>query len=260
MNCSDGKVVLSNRHLKTLRRHCGLSQENLAHRLSEEKLYMSIATVKRAETGRFVNYSTAYKLAKFYNVKVIELIAKNSDFKNKTPSNFDSDPAWGQKCSSKPDQILSVLKSMVTLESASFIVSIFTEETNKKTKLLQNFKNYALSLKHSVYFISDNSNISQMKKKLISQLSLHDQYSDIPDDSLILNNYPGHKNSSKHIIICVDSYDNNKHDIIEIFKVINNSNHSIMFLFSTHIKNRKLPDEWDLTHSDFLMASFSLYT
>jgi len=75
MSCTDGKVILSASYLKELRRNNGLSQEKLAQKIKMQKLNLSIATIKRAEAGKMVNYGTAFTLAEFYNIAVADLFS-----------------------------------------------------------------------------------------------------------------------------------------------------------------------------------------
>ncbi|WP_047391665.1 MULTISPECIES: AAA family ATPase [Chitinibacter] len=72
---SDGRVVLDSERLKQLRRQSGLSQEALAQRCFEQRLCVSIASIKRAETLKPVLYRTARHLASFYSVTLEELLA-----------------------------------------------------------------------------------------------------------------------------------------------------------------------------------------
>jgi transcriptional regulator with XRE-family HTH domain len=70
----DGKITLSPAKLKTLRRACGLSQESLAQRCFEKRLSISIASIKRAETGKPVLYRTARHMAQLYQVDLASLM------------------------------------------------------------------------------------------------------------------------------------------------------------------------------------------
>lgn len=70
----DGKQVLNSQYLKSLRREYGLSQEALADACERKCLRISIATIKRAETGKAVNYRTTKNLAAFYGIEVNDLI------------------------------------------------------------------------------------------------------------------------------------------------------------------------------------------
>jgi tetratricopeptide (TPR) repeat protein/transcriptional regulator with XRE-family HTH domain len=62
----DGKVILNAENLKALRKQRGLSQDALAALCLEHRLCVSIASIKRAETGKSVLYRTASHLAKIY--------------------------------------------------------------------------------------------------------------------------------------------------------------------------------------------------
>ena len=70
----DGKVVLNQHELKTLRKGRGLSQDGLAQLCMASKLCVSIASIKRAETGKPVLYRTASHLARIYRVALDTLL------------------------------------------------------------------------------------------------------------------------------------------------------------------------------------------
>ncbi|MDQ2823048.1 MAG: helix-turn-helix domain-containing protein [Pseudomonadota bacterium] len=70
----DGKVVLNQHHLKTLRKQRGLSQDGLAQLCLASKLCVSIASIKRAETGKPVLYRTASHLARIYQTSLDDLL------------------------------------------------------------------------------------------------------------------------------------------------------------------------------------------
>lgn len=78
MGTADGKVVLCNKTLKLHRKRLCLSQEGLAFCSSEKNSLVSLATIKRAESGRQVNYNTARKLARVFGVDAIDLIDKST--------------------------------------------------------------------------------------------------------------------------------------------------------------------------------------
>ncbi|NRR33500.1 AAA family ATPase [Oxalobacteraceae bacterium] len=70
----DGKVVLNQHRLKALRKQHGLSQDALAQLCLANRLCVSIASIKRAETGKSVLYRTASHLARVYGSELDELI------------------------------------------------------------------------------------------------------------------------------------------------------------------------------------------
>jgi tetratricopeptide (TPR) repeat protein len=72
----DGRIALDATLLKSLRKARGLSQEALADACFQRQLTVSIASVKRAETGHAVLYRTARQLAAFYDVDVDALVAQ----------------------------------------------------------------------------------------------------------------------------------------------------------------------------------------
>ncbi|ALI08033.1 MULTISPECIES: AAA family ATPase [Pseudomonas] len=72
---SDGRVLLDAVSLKGLRKQHGLSQETLAEACLNRHLCVSIASIKRAETGKPVLYRTARHLATAFGVDVSELLS-----------------------------------------------------------------------------------------------------------------------------------------------------------------------------------------
>eukprot|EP01031_Cornospumella_fuschlensis_P003661 gene3661-4572_t len=64
----DGRVLLDATLLKRLRKTRGLSQEALADLCFQQQLCVSIASIKRAETGKIVLYRTARHLAQVFGV------------------------------------------------------------------------------------------------------------------------------------------------------------------------------------------------
>jgi predicted ATPase/transcriptional regulator with XRE-family HTH domain len=70
----DGKVILNPDQLKALRKQRGLSQDALAQLCMEHRLCVSIASIKRAETGKPVLYRTASHLARVYARELDELV------------------------------------------------------------------------------------------------------------------------------------------------------------------------------------------
>jgi len=71
---SDGRVLLDAGLLKGLRKQRGLSQETLAEACLNRHLCVSIASIKRAETGKPVLYRTARHLATAFQVDVEALL------------------------------------------------------------------------------------------------------------------------------------------------------------------------------------------
>jgi hypothetical protein len=70
----DGRVHLNPLLLKRLRQTIGLSQEALAHACSDNRLCLSLASIKRAEGGKPVLYRTARHLASFYRTELEVLL------------------------------------------------------------------------------------------------------------------------------------------------------------------------------------------
>jgi len=75
---SDGRVLLDASELKRLRKLRGLSQDELARQCFDQRLCVSIASIKRAETGKPVLYRTARHLAEVYQVDVHQLAGQAS--------------------------------------------------------------------------------------------------------------------------------------------------------------------------------------
>ncbi|WP_397459659.1 tetratricopeptide repeat protein [Pseudomonas asplenii] len=73
---SDGRVLLDSGLLKALRKQHGLSQETLAEACLNRQLCVSIASIKRAETGKPVLYRTARHLATAFGVDVSTLLGQ----------------------------------------------------------------------------------------------------------------------------------------------------------------------------------------
>ncbi|SFU94800.1 AAA family ATPase [Pseudoduganella namucuonensis] len=71
----DGRVLLDAALLKRLRKARGLSQEALADLCFQRQLCVSIASIKRAETGKIVLYRTARHLAQVFNVALDQMMA-----------------------------------------------------------------------------------------------------------------------------------------------------------------------------------------
>lgn len=71
----NGRLQLSAETLRTLRHRNCLSQEEVAIECAARRIRISIASLKRAETGKPVLYRTARELAKFYQVPVERLFA-----------------------------------------------------------------------------------------------------------------------------------------------------------------------------------------
>lgn len=66
----NGRLVLQHTTLKALRYQCCMSQEEVAAECCRLRIRVSIASLKRAETGKTVLFRTARELAKFYQVPV----------------------------------------------------------------------------------------------------------------------------------------------------------------------------------------------
>ena len=71
----NGRLALQHKTLKALRYQCCMSQEEVAAECWRLRIRVSIASLKRAETGKAVLFRTARELAKFYQVPVETLCA-----------------------------------------------------------------------------------------------------------------------------------------------------------------------------------------
>lgn len=74
----DGRVRLDACHLKRLRHDLGISQETLSELCLRSRLSLSLASIKRAETGKPVLYRTARHLAEFFGVPPRQLMQAGS--------------------------------------------------------------------------------------------------------------------------------------------------------------------------------------
>ncbi|MCJ8313502.1 MAG: XRE family transcriptional regulator [Saccharospirillaceae bacterium] len=71
---NDGRVQINPQTLKQLRRENCLSQEKLAQLCSQSKIAVSISTIKRAETGKYILYRSASNLAQIFKISTSQLI------------------------------------------------------------------------------------------------------------------------------------------------------------------------------------------
>lgn len=69
-----GRVFLVTQVLKDLRSQKLQSQEEMAFACSDRKIRVSIASIKRAETGKPVIYRVARELARYFDVPVQKII------------------------------------------------------------------------------------------------------------------------------------------------------------------------------------------
>ena len=72
-----GRVSLDRDVLLNLRRQKGYSQELVAFMCAEQRLCVSIASIKRAELGKNILFRTARNIAQFFDVEINSLIASN---------------------------------------------------------------------------------------------------------------------------------------------------------------------------------------
>lgn len=69
-----GQVVLSKSTLCRLREARCMSQEELVHDFERRNIRVSMATIKRAETGHAVRYRIVRELARYYGVSFDDLL------------------------------------------------------------------------------------------------------------------------------------------------------------------------------------------
>lgn len=75
--CAPGRVFLVSEILKDLRGEKLQSQEEMAFACSDQRIRVSIASIKRAETGRPVIYRVARELARYFGVPVQKIIRRD---------------------------------------------------------------------------------------------------------------------------------------------------------------------------------------
>ncbi|MBI2382370.1 MAG: helix-turn-helix transcriptional regulator [Gammaproteobacteria bacterium] len=85
----DGRVRLDTAVLKSLRQQRGYSQEILAQACRKQGICLSIATIKRAESGRELLYRSVRELAKFYQLEVSQLIYRTDGEHTEIPRDRD---------------------------------------------------------------------------------------------------------------------------------------------------------------------------
>ena len=73
-----GQVVLDNELLRRLRQSRLLSQQDLADDCWRRNIRVSIATIKRAESGRAVRFRIAHELARCFDVPVMRIVRSAS--------------------------------------------------------------------------------------------------------------------------------------------------------------------------------------
>lgn len=101
-----GRVILDSVRLKQHRQRLGLSQEALTQHCVDRHHWLSIASIKRAESGRPVLYRTARHLASVYEVEVADLLPPASRPREEGPD--------------RPDEARTVIRMVVEpLEDAS---------------------------------------------------------------------------------------------------------------------------------------------
>ncbi|BAV98504.1 helix-turn-helix domain-containing protein [Lysobacter enzymogenes] len=69
-----GQVTLDSAELRRLRQSRLLSQQDLADDCWRRNIRVSVATIKRAESGRAVRFRIAHELARCFGVPVMRLV------------------------------------------------------------------------------------------------------------------------------------------------------------------------------------------
>jgi len=70
----ESRLILDVGELRRLRKSQALSQESLAYACEQRQLRVSIATIKRAESGKPVSYRTARELARYFGVELKQIV------------------------------------------------------------------------------------------------------------------------------------------------------------------------------------------
>jgi len=90
-----GRVSLRREVLTNLRKEKGLSQELVALMCAEQRLCVSISSIKRAETGKNILFRTARNISTFFKVNLVDIIdtgrkPNNNTIDQPTPIYLDS--------------------------------------------------------------------------------------------------------------------------------------------------------------------------
>ena len=110
-----GRVSLNRDALLSLRNEKGLSQEIVAHMCAEQRLCVSIASLKRAETGKNILYRTARDISSFFDVALSDLIDTAS---NETESLSSSELNGGLAINAKRQIVVLICDLILQHEAA----------------------------------------------------------------------------------------------------------------------------------------------
>ena len=126
---NDGRIKLNIATLKQKRKHFGLSQEALALHSFELKIYLSVASIKRAESGKAVLYRTAKQFAKLYNLPIEELIGVE-------PSTADSE-LLAADCGKPVNQLTGLTDPELLIQDSRNVICLTLELTSTNWDKLQ---------------------------------------------------------------------------------------------------------------------------
>ncbi|MFH4738921.1 helix-turn-helix domain-containing protein [Vibrio diabolicus] len=120
----DGRIPLNVLRLKELRKKLGLSQERLAEECFQQGFVVSIASIKRAESGANVLYRTASNLAEYFSVPVEDLLIDRA-----------SEPLLTNVPSSPPYFFIFAIEAKCDLTAKTLQALLFSQNT---TPIIQN--------------------------------------------------------------------------------------------------------------------------
>lgn len=126
---NDGRIKLNIATLKQKRKHFGLSQEALALHSFELKIYLSVASIKRAESGKAVLYRTAKQFAKLYNLPIEALIGVE-------PSTADSELLVAD-CGKPVNQLTGLTDPELLVQDSRNVICLTLELTSTNWDKLQ---------------------------------------------------------------------------------------------------------------------------
>ncbi|MCS0401695.1 AAA family ATPase [Vibrio diabolicus] len=114
----DGRIPLNVLRLKELRKKLGLSQERLAEECFQQGFVVSIASIKRAESGANVLYRTASNLAEYFSVPLEDLLIDRA-----------SEPLLTNVSSSPPYFFIFAIEAKCDLTVKTLKTLLFSQNT-----------------------------------------------------------------------------------------------------------------------------------
>ncbi|WP_239073813.1 helix-turn-helix domain-containing protein [Vibrio diabolicus] len=146
----DGRIPLNVLRLKELRKKLGLSQERLAEECFQQGFVVSIASIKRAESGANVLYRTASNLAEYFSVPVEDLLIDRA-----------SEPLLTNESSSPPYFFIFAIEAKCDLTVKTLQTLLFSQNT---TPIIKNRTFVLCQLQH--HYRLNKSNLDQLLKSL----------------------------------------------------------------------------------------------